>query len=176
MELKQAIEILKSHNEWRRGAEILMTDPTTLGEAIDTIVDHFRGTTKKVDELRRERDAYYERLQELRVEKAEFIEYLEELESHYRNLEEYDNGKPIRRVLAYIKKKGETDMDKEEESKALLLIEKFKDWLFDNAPHSVWEEFVDTHAFEGISGNEKEKSNLTEYEIQASCRDESLVR
>lgn len=27
-------------------------------------------------------------------------------------------------------------------------IEEFKNWLFENAPHSVWEEFVDTHALD----------------------------
>ena len=48
MTYKEAIEILRSHNEWRRGAEIPMTDPTTHGEAIDCVVEHFRDVTKMV--------------------------------------------------------------------------------------------------------------------------------
>lgn len=35
--------------------------------------------------------------------KGELLEYLEELEAHYRKLEQYDDGKPIRRVIEYIK-------------------------------------------------------------------------
>lgn len=61
MTTREAIEILKSHKEWRRGAEIPMADPKTLGIAIDTIVANS-------EEIMRERDAYYERLQELRGE------------------------------------------------------------------------------------------------------------
>ena len=48
MTYKEAIEILRSHNEWRRGAEIPMTDPKALGEAIDCVVEHFRDVTKMV--------------------------------------------------------------------------------------------------------------------------------
>lgn len=33
----------------------------------------------------------------------ELLEYLEELEAHYRQLGQYDDGKPIRRVIEYIK-------------------------------------------------------------------------
>lgn len=43
MSIKEADEILKRHNLWRRGAEIAMENPTTLGIAIDAI-------TKYVDE------------------------------------------------------------------------------------------------------------------------------
>jgi hypothetical protein len=41
MTLTEAIEILRTHNEWRRGAEIEPTDPIILGEAIDTIVNSY---------------------------------------------------------------------------------------------------------------------------------------
>lgn len=41
MTIEEAIAILKTHNEWRRGADIPMTDPKILGEAIDTVVEHF---------------------------------------------------------------------------------------------------------------------------------------
>ena len=44
MELKQAVQILKDHNEWRRDNTRLipqpMISPKELGEAIDVIVDH----------------------------------------------------------------------------------------------------------------------------------------
>jgi hypothetical protein len=39
MNLTDAIKILKTHNEWRRGAEIEMTDPTMLGKAIDVVLE-----------------------------------------------------------------------------------------------------------------------------------------
>jgi len=45
MELKQAITILKLHNEWRRynGFSITsnMQNPKEIGIAIDTVVKHF---------------------------------------------------------------------------------------------------------------------------------------
>ena len=41
MSLKQAIQILKTHNKWRRGADIEATNPTLLGEAIDCIIMEF---------------------------------------------------------------------------------------------------------------------------------------
>lgn len=40
-DIRKAIEILKSHNEWRRGnTNTEMANPTELGEAIDIIVNH----------------------------------------------------------------------------------------------------------------------------------------
>lgn len=39
MNIEEAIQILKDHNKWRRGADMPMTDPKILGEAIDCIVD-----------------------------------------------------------------------------------------------------------------------------------------
>lgn len=41
MKLDEAVGILKRHQEWRRGAEIEMTTPKLLGEAIDEICKHF---------------------------------------------------------------------------------------------------------------------------------------
>lgn len=43
MTLPEAIQILKTHNEWRRGVslEFVMVDPTELGIAIDLIVKDF---------------------------------------------------------------------------------------------------------------------------------------
>ena len=38
MKKKQAIEILKQHNHWRRGGDFEPTDPTTLGEALDAVL------------------------------------------------------------------------------------------------------------------------------------------
>jgi hypothetical protein len=43
MEIKEAIQVLKDHNEWRRGEDetLQMTDPKKLGIAIDTVVNEF---------------------------------------------------------------------------------------------------------------------------------------
>lgn len=40
MTLSEAIKILKEHNEWRRGDDSEMVNPTTLGIAIDLIIQH----------------------------------------------------------------------------------------------------------------------------------------
>ena len=40
MKLQSAIQILKRHNEWRRGAEIDQVDPKLIGMAIDTVVKY----------------------------------------------------------------------------------------------------------------------------------------
>lgn len=37
----------------------------------------------------------------------ELFQYLEELEAHYRDLGQYDDGKPIRRVIEHIKETEE---------------------------------------------------------------------
>lgn len=42
------------------------------------------------------KDIYDKRIEEL-------LQYLEELEAHYHDLGQYDDGKPIRRVIEYIK-------------------------------------------------------------------------
>ena len=38
MTLKETIEILESHNKWRKGADIDMTHPAILSEAVDTAI------------------------------------------------------------------------------------------------------------------------------------------
>ena len=42
MNKEEAAQILETHNEWRRGAEIPPTDPTALGEALDVAVSELR--------------------------------------------------------------------------------------------------------------------------------------
>ena len=47
MTTQQAVQILKQHNKWRRADEMMeMTDPVTLGIAIDTIVEYFKRQQK----------------------------------------------------------------------------------------------------------------------------------
>ena len=42
MTVKEAIEILRKHNKWRRGDDsVPMTNPKLLGQAIDTIIVFF---------------------------------------------------------------------------------------------------------------------------------------
>lgn len=43
MEIKEAIQVLKDHNIWRRceDEKLKMTDPKKLGIAIDTVVNEF---------------------------------------------------------------------------------------------------------------------------------------
>ncbi len=43
MTLPEAIQILKTHNEWRRGGslEFVMVDPIRLGQAIDLIINDY---------------------------------------------------------------------------------------------------------------------------------------
>lgn len=43
MTTKEAIEILKVHNKWRRGAEIPMLHPTEIGVAIDKAIEVMEG-------------------------------------------------------------------------------------------------------------------------------------
>lgn len=38
MNKEKALDILRTHNEWRRGADISMQDPKELGEAIDIAI------------------------------------------------------------------------------------------------------------------------------------------
>ena len=43
MDIKQAVGILETHNRWRRGEDVEpMTNPTTLGIAIDTVVEYIK--------------------------------------------------------------------------------------------------------------------------------------
>ncbi len=39
MTLKEAIELLQKHQQWRRGADIDMQNPTQLGIAIDILIE-----------------------------------------------------------------------------------------------------------------------------------------
>lgn len=55
MNKEKALDILRTHNEWRRGAEIPMQDPKELGEAIDIAISvleqekkHAPKNTKKI--------------------------------------------------------------------------------------------------------------------------------
>ena len=42
MKLKEAIQILKDLNQWRRGSEIIeMPDPKTIGIAIDVVINEY---------------------------------------------------------------------------------------------------------------------------------------
>ena len=48
MTTQQAVQILEQHNKWRKADEMMeMTDPATLGIAIDTIVAHFKSHNAK---------------------------------------------------------------------------------------------------------------------------------
>ena len=48
MTTQQAVQILEQHNKWRRADEMMeMTNPKTLGIAIDTIVKYFKQRQKK---------------------------------------------------------------------------------------------------------------------------------
>ena len=50
MNIQQAVQILERHNRWRRNNSRIPTahtDPTTLGIAIDTIVEHFKSHNAK---------------------------------------------------------------------------------------------------------------------------------
>ena len=42
MDVQEALRLLEHHNKWRRGADILMLNPTVLGEVIDIIVKEFK--------------------------------------------------------------------------------------------------------------------------------------
>jgi len=53
MDKLAAIEILKRHNEWRRGNdEITMASPKELGCAIDEVIKQFNGLKTENEELR----------------------------------------------------------------------------------------------------------------------------
>ena len=47
MKLEKAIEVLSTHNEWRRGSDqVDMADPKELSEAIDVVVGYCLGTNE----------------------------------------------------------------------------------------------------------------------------------
>ena len=47
--LPEAVEILKTHNEWRRGAEIDMLEPRLIGIAIDVILEQLKERERNND-------------------------------------------------------------------------------------------------------------------------------
>ncbi len=52
MTVQEAIQILKEHNKWRRGNEDIpgqMTNPTELGVAIDTVVNHYKNVDVNIN-------------------------------------------------------------------------------------------------------------------------------
>lgn len=51
MNIKEAIEILKRHNKWRRGAEIPMENPTIIGIAIDTVINYYENNSELIEKL-----------------------------------------------------------------------------------------------------------------------------
>lgn len=42
MDVQDALNILERHNKWRRGADIPMESPKTIGEAIDVIIAKYK--------------------------------------------------------------------------------------------------------------------------------------
>lgn len=48
MNLQEAKQILKTHNAWRRGADVSMVNATELGEAIDLVVSEFEDKSRYV--------------------------------------------------------------------------------------------------------------------------------
>tara|TARA_R110002073_G_scaffold25008_3_gene83505 strand:- start:545 stop:790 length:246 start_codon:yes stop_codon:yes gene_type:complete len=53
MNIKQAIGILQTHNKWRRGCDIEpMTNPTTLGIAIDTVIEYVKNNGVSYDVIK----------------------------------------------------------------------------------------------------------------------------
>lgn len=47
MTLIEAIQILETHNKWRRGAEIPMEEPKNIGIAIDVILKEVKKQLKE---------------------------------------------------------------------------------------------------------------------------------
>ena len=46
MKLQEAISILKIHQQWRLGADIVMIEPKELTEALNIILNYFKYTDK----------------------------------------------------------------------------------------------------------------------------------
>jgi len=79
-QLKEAIERLKKHNEWRRGADIDMCEPKQLGKDIETLIQY----ASECQDLREEnannkfmREEYFKQNETLRREIAGYREALE---------------------------------------------------------------------------------------------------
>lgn len=100
MKLQEAVAILKAHNEWRRGGEGPMTDPTELGIAIDTVVDDFASVRKieltpsDVEKIVKISDRLMQRVEnfyERHGSELGFWECKEALEKKYPYLKEEDD-------------------------------------------------------------------------------------
>jgi hypothetical protein len=59
MNITDAIKILKTHNEWRRGAEIEQTEPVLIGQAIDIVLEAV-SKRSEVEEAVRELQAIWQ--------------------------------------------------------------------------------------------------------------------
>ena len=59
MNLTDAIKILKTHNEWRRGAQIEQAEPVIIGQAIDMVLDAL-SKCSEVEEAVRELQAIWQ--------------------------------------------------------------------------------------------------------------------
>lgn len=53
MTVKQAISVLKKHNNWRRGGYSHPQDPKTIGEAIDVAIVMLESASKRFPTLNR---------------------------------------------------------------------------------------------------------------------------
>jgi hypothetical protein len=53
MTTQQALDILKRHNIWRRGADIQMQSPAEIGEAIDKAVEVLQEAAKQEQETQK---------------------------------------------------------------------------------------------------------------------------
>lgn len=53
MDIKEAVKLLERHNEWRRGANMEMGDPTEIGQAIDTILKYVKEKENIKDDVNR---------------------------------------------------------------------------------------------------------------------------
>lgn len=46
MKIDKAVQVLRKHNEWRKGAEIPQLDPHEIGDAIDTVCNFVESITE----------------------------------------------------------------------------------------------------------------------------------
>lgn len=60
MERKEIIEVLKKHNDWRRGADVPMLSPTLIGDAIDAAVLLLKEDGKLLEEVAISADTFSE--------------------------------------------------------------------------------------------------------------------
>ena len=43
MAIREAVEVLRAHNQWRRGDDADALDPRVISRAIDAVIAHFEG-------------------------------------------------------------------------------------------------------------------------------------